>query len=108
MLMDVAAYVTGDTMTEHEPKSSLHALMKLERKLTTLGQDTRLQAATPYPFLRVMSGYLAVEYIFAARHDEPHYTWASTSRQHPIDDPAGAARRITADLEQRRTPALRG
>ncbi len=88
--------------------SNVRTLEELAEELTVLGWSTRLEQDNPYPYLRVMVNGVYREYIFAARHDEPHYTWASTSRQHPIDDPAGAARRITADLEHRRTPALRG
>ena len=77
------------------------ALELLQQEFTHHGLATILSGEGPYPCLRIMDGHLVVEWIFAARYDEPNYTWSQTSRQHPLDDPAGAAERIVGDLALR-------
>lgn len=91
-----AATVADSAQTPRE------VLESLRQELTDRGLATLLSGEGPYPCLRVMDGHLVAEWIFAARYDEPNYTWSQTSRQHPLDDPAGAAERIVGDLVLRR------
>lgn len=80
---------------------ALTALEDLQDHLRRRGLTTWLQSNVPHPYLRIMDGYLAIEYVFAARYDEPTYRWSNVSREHPLDDPTGAADRIVGDLALR-------
>lgn len=86
-------------MTAHD--GTLEALETLQRELHHLGWQTRLHTDERDPFLRICLDAAYREHVFAAGYDEPNYTWASTSRQHPLNDPVGAAERIVGDLALR-------
>ncbi len=91
-------------MTTHDvgAPDALTALETLQHELHRLGWQTRLHDDAAHPFLRIALDSAYREYVFVARHDEPAYRWSNVAREHPLDDPAGAAERIGGDLALRR------
>lgn len=86
--------------TPHDTPDAPEALEALRRELVRLGQPARVRTDMERPRLAAYEpgGLLTVEHVFVALHDEPAYYWRHVSRSHPLDDPAGAARRITAGI----------
>ena len=73
----------------------------MQQELHRLGWQTRLHDG-PYSFLRISLDTAYREYVFVAQlYRGPCYRWCNVAREHPLDDPAGAAERISSDLTQR-------
>ncbi len=79
---------------------ALEALEELQRQLHRLCWQTNLHGDGPHPFLRISLDDAYREYVFVAQH-EPCFRWSNVAREHPVDDPAGAAERIVDDLALR-------
>ena len=90
-----------DTRASNGVPDALSALEALQRELSRIGWPTWLQNGVPHPYLRVVDGHLTIEHVFVAVRDKPAYRWSNVARSHPLNDPAGAARRISADLAAR-------